>query len=140
MYGNRFLISHCRCILTVRMSYDLIISLYLCCIIELLGSNIIISISLAAKLVRSSNEPTILIYKELMNTNLMSLGSVIKTSMINDESTSLMVNDGRVMSLSQFGSRHGFPLVVAEEFHTLVALSIATEVENILAIHGINAR
>ena len=140
MDGNRFLIIHCRRILTVRVSYDLIIALNLCCIIELLGSNIIISISLAAKLVRSSNEPTILIYKELMNTNLMSLGSVIKTSMINDESTSLMVYDGRVMSLSQFSIRHGFPLVVAEEFHTLVALSIATEVENILAIHGINAR
>ena len=50
-----------------------------------------------------------------------------------------MVYDGRVMSLSQFGIRHGFPLVVAEEFHTLITLGIATEVENILAIHGINA-
>ena len=43
------------------------------------------------------------------------------------------------MSLSQFSIRHGFPLVVAEEFHTLVALGIATEVEDIPAIHGINA-
>ena len=140
MDGNRLLISHCRCILTVRMSYDLIISLYLCCIIELLGSNIIIGISLAAKLVRSSNQPAVLVYEELMYTNLMSLGSVIKTSMINDESTSLMVYDGRVMSLSQFSIRHGFPLIIAEEFHTLIALGIATEVEDILAIHGINAR
>ena len=140
MDGNRFLISHCRRILTIRVSYDLIIALYLCCTIELLGSNIIISISFAAKLVRSSNQPAVLVYEELMYTNLMSLGSVIKTSMINDECTSLMVYDGRVMSLSQFSIRHGFPLVVAEEFHTLIALGIATEVENILAIHGINAR
>ena len=42
------------------------------CIIELLGSNIIISISLAAKLVRSSNQPTVLVNEELMYTNLIS--------------------------------------------------------------------
>ena len=94
MDGNRFLISHCRCILTVRMSYDLIISLYLCCIIELLGSNIIISISFAAKLVRSSNQPTVLVNEELMYTNLMPLCAIIETGMVNDESPSLMVNDG----------------------------------------------
>ena len=140
MDGNRLLISHCRRILTVRMSYHLIIALYFCCIIELLDSNIIIGISLAAKLVRSSNQPTILVNEELMYTNLMLLTSVHEAGMVNDECSSLMVYDGRVMSLSQFGIRHGFPLVVTEEFHTLIALGIATEVEYILAIHGINAR
>ena len=140
MDGNRLLIIHCCRILTVRMSYYLIIARYHCCIIELLSGNIIISISLATKLVRSSNQPAILVYEELMYTNLMLLISVHEAGMVNDEGTSLMVYDGRVMSLSQFGIRHGFPLVVTEEFHTLIALGINTEVENILVIHGINAR
>ena len=94
MDGNRLLIIHCRRILTVRMSYHLIIALYLCCIIELLSGNIIISISLAAKLVRSSNQPAILVYEELMYTNLMLLISVQEAGMVNDECSSLMVYDG----------------------------------------------
>ena len=94
MDGNRLLIIHCRRILTVRMSYDLIITLYLCCIIELLGSNILIGISLAAKLVRSSNQPTVLVNEELMYTNLMLLTSVHEAGMVNDECTSLMVYNG----------------------------------------------
>ena len=94
MDGNRLLISHCRRILTVRMSYHLIIALYLCCIIELLDSNIIIGISLAAKLVRCSNQPAVLVYEELMHANLMPLCAIIETGMVNDECSSLMVYNG----------------------------------------------
>ena len=94
MDGNRLLIIHCCRILTVRMSYYLIIARYLCCIIELLSGNIIISISLAAKLVRSSNQPTVLVNEELMYTNLMLLISVQEAGMVNDECSSLMVYDG----------------------------------------------
>ena len=51
-----------------------------------------------------------------------------------------MVYDGRVMSLSQFGIRHGFPLVVAEEFHTLIAIGVSSKVDSCLVIYGSYAR
>ena len=40
------------------------------------------------------------------------------------------------MSLSQFGIRHGFPLVVTEEFHTLVAIGVNSKVDSCPVIYG----
>ena len=64
----------------------------------------------------------------------------VEAGMIDDERTTLVVNDGRVMSLSHFSRRHRIPLIVAEEFHTLIALGIAAEVKDILTVNGINTR
>ena len=140
MDGNRLLVSLCRCILAIRMSHQLVISHNFASLVKLPGGNILMGIGLTAELVRCSYQPTILVHEELMHSHLMLLPPGIDAGMIDYERTTLVVDDGRVMSLSYFCRRHRIPLVVAEEFHTLIALGIAAEVKDILTINGINTR
>ena len=120
------------------MSNKLIVACYIRSRIELLGGNFVIGDSLATKLVWRCHQPTVLIQEQLMHAHLMSFRGVIETSVVNQQSTSLMIYNSRVVTLRQLCCRHCFPLIVAKEFHTLVALGICAVVEDILVVHGID--
>ena len=55
-----------------------------------------------------------------MNTHLMAFAAITETGMINHESTVLLINERRVVTLCKLSTTHGIPLVTAKEQYATV--------------------
>ena len=123
-------------VLVVGMSNQLVVTNHFVGAIELRSCDFGCRNGFAAEFVGSSDEPSVLVDKHLMDTHLMTFGAVVETGVINQKCTAFMIDDSRVVPLGKFGSRHGIPLVVGQNLHTDAATDVAAIIEDVAIVDG----
>ena len=120
----------------VGVGDELIVACHLVSTIKLRCCDVGSRNGFAAEFVGRCDEPAVLVDEHLMDAHLMSFGIIVEAGVIDEQCTTLMIDDSRVVSLGKFGSRHGVPLIVGQDLHTDATTDVSAVVEDVAVVDG----
>ena len=122
------------------MNYQLVRTRYLRFIKKAFTLNIFLSSLLTCITERRCDKIPILINKQLTNTYLMTFATIYKTTMVNQESITILIHKYRIMSLSQFPLIICAPCTHCAKNTSTTLITTSTKVLHIRRIYRIIIR